>query len=81
MPYGIALTAAVCGWKELWSIAPKLTRTRLPCFQYLASPLPLLAEARKPLLVPISTEDAQEATQRLVCDVCDEVFVIADGAE
>lgn len=33
------------------------------------------------LLIPIGTEDAQEATQRLVCDVCDEVFVVADGEE
>ena len=31
------------------------------------------------LLVPISTEDAQETTQRLVCDVCDEVFEVPDG--
>ena len=28
------------------------------------------------LLMPIGTEDAQEDTQRLVCDVCDEVFVL-----
>ena len=33
------------------------------------------------LLMPISTEDAQQDTQRLVCDVCDEVFVVAGGEE
>ena len=31
------------------------------------------------LLIPIRTEDAQQDTQRLVCDVCDEVFVLTDS--
>lgn len=33
------------------------------------------------LLIPISTGDAQEDAQRLVCDVCDEVFVLTDSEE
>ena len=33
------------------------------------------------LLMPIGTGYAQQDTQRLVCDVCDEVFVVADGEE
>lgn len=31
------------------------------------------------LLIPIGPEDATDDTQRLVCDVCDEVLVLTDS--